>query len=76
MSAVETLAGPDELKTRLRDTWMTGDYGRFSRYMERDAEAFFRRLPINPRRAVARRGMRSGAAIADCGESRSACDRL
>ena len=48
MSAVETLAGLDELKTRLRDTWMTGDYGRFSRYMERDAEAFYRRLPINP----------------------------
>jgi len=36
------------LKTRLRDTWMTGDYGRFSRYMERDAEAFYRRLPIKP----------------------------
>ena len=27
---------------------MTGDYGRFSRYMERDAEAFYRRLPIEP----------------------------
>jgi SAM-dependent methyltransferase len=48
MSAVETLAGLDELKTRLRATWMTGDYGRFSRYMERDAEAFYRRLPIKP----------------------------
>jgi SAM-dependent methyltransferase len=35
-----------EIKTRLLDTWMTGDYGRFSRYMERDAEAFYRRLPI------------------------------
>ena len=48
MSAIGTLAGVDELKTRLRDTWMTGDYGRFCRYMERDAEAFYRRLPINP----------------------------
>jgi SAM-dependent methyltransferase len=48
MTAVETLGALDELKTRLRDTWMTGDYGRFSRYMERDAEAFYRRLPINP----------------------------
>ena len=38
----------DELKTRLRNTWTTGDYGRFSRYMERDAEAFYRRLPIKP----------------------------
>ena len=48
MTVLEKQAGLDELKTRLRDTWMTGDYGRFSRYMERDAEAFYRRLPINP----------------------------
>ncbi len=48
MSVPETQTGVDELKTRLRDTWMTGDYGRFSRYMERDAEAFYRRLPIKP----------------------------
>src|SRR5690349_22482367 len=27
---------------------MTGDYGRFSRYMERDAEAFYGRLPGKP----------------------------
>jgi SAM-dependent methyltransferase len=48
MSVLEKQAGLDELKTRLRDTWMTGDYGRFSRYMERDAEAFYRSLPIKP----------------------------
>ncbi len=48
MSVLEKQIGLDELKTRLRDTWMTGDYGRFSRYMERDAEAFYRRLPIKP----------------------------
>ena len=48
MSATGIQAGPDELKARLRNTWMTGDYGRFSRYMERDAEAFYRRLPIKP----------------------------
>jgi len=48
MSVLERQTRLDELKTRLRDTWMTGDYGRFSRYMERDAEAFFRRLPIKP----------------------------
>ncbi len=46
MSVLEKQTGLDELKTRLRDTWMTGDYGRFCRYMERDAEAFYRRLPI------------------------------
>ncbi len=48
MSVLEKHTGVDELKTRLRGTWMTGDYGRFSRYMERDAEAFYRRLPIQP----------------------------
>ena len=48
MGALETQDRVDELKTRLRNTWMTGDYGRFSRYMERDAEAFYRRLPIQP----------------------------
>ena len=48
MSVLEGQTGLNELKIRLRDTWMTGDYGRFSRYMERDAEAFYRRLPIKP----------------------------
>jgi SAM-dependent methyltransferase len=48
MTVVEKQTGLDELKTRLRNTWMTGDYGRFSRYMERDAKAFYRRLPIKP----------------------------
>ena len=38
----------DELKTRLKTTWMTGDYDLFSRYMERDAEQFFRRLGVTP----------------------------
>jgi SAM-dependent methyltransferase len=46
MNVLEKQTGLDELKIRLRNTWMTGDYGRFSRYMERDAEAFYRRLPI------------------------------
>ncbi len=48
MTVLEKETGVSALKTRLRDTWMTGDYGRFSRYMERDAEAFYRRLPITP----------------------------
>jgi len=48
MSVLEKQTESDQLKTRLRNTWMTGDYGRFSRYMERDAEAFYRRLPIEP----------------------------
>src|SRR5579872_6094466 len=48
MTVLARSTGLDELKTQLRNTWMTGDYGRFSRYMERDAEAFYRRLPIKP----------------------------
>jgi len=36
----------DQLKSRLKATWMTGDYDLFSRFMEKDAEQFFRRLGI------------------------------
>jgi len=37
-----------QLKTRLKTTWMTGDYDRFSRFMEKDAERFFLRLGVTP----------------------------
>ena len=45
-----------ELKTRLKATWMTGDYDRFSRYMERGAEQFYQRL-----------GVKAGARLLDVG---------
>jgi SAM-dependent methyltransferase len=38
----------DQLKIRLKTIWMTGDYDLFSRYLEKDAERFFRRLNITP----------------------------
>src|SRR4029450_7547242 len=38
----------EQLKTRLKTTWMTGDYDLFSRFMEKDAEVFFKRLGIKP----------------------------
>jgi SAM-dependent methyltransferase len=38
----------EQLKTRLKATWMTGDYNLFSRYMEEDAALFYRRLGITP----------------------------
>ncbi len=38
----------DKLKIRLRKTWMTGDYDLFSRFMEKGAELFFRRLGVTP----------------------------
>lgn len=37
-----------DLKRRLKATWMAGDYDRFSRYMESDAEQFFLRLRLQP----------------------------
>ena len=37
-----------QLKTRLKATWMTGDYDLFSRYMEKGSERFFRRLHFAP----------------------------
>ena len=43
-----TSADFDQLKTRLKSTWMTGDYDVFARYMEKDAEAFYQRLGIKP----------------------------
>src|SRR5512135_2847289 len=46
----------DELKTRLKATWMTGDYDLFSRFMEKDAEQFFQRL-----------GVRRGTRLLDVG---------
>ena len=52
MSAIakETQTNTDfeQLKTRLKTTWMTGDYDSFSRYMQKDAEAFFQRLGVKP----------------------------
>jgi ubiquinone/menaquinone biosynthesis C-methylase UbiE len=37
----------DQLKTRLKATWMAGDYDIFSRYLETDARLFFRRLGVS-----------------------------
>src|SRR4051812_10196064 len=44
----ETTEEFDQLKTRLKMTWMTGDYDPFSRFMEKDADQFFRRLGVTP----------------------------
>src|SRR5436190_10103847 len=37
-----------QLKSRLKTTWMTGDYDLFSRFMQKDAELFFQRLGVKP----------------------------
>ena len=36
------------LKSRLRRIWNAGDYDRISRYMQIEAEGFYRRLPVPP----------------------------
>ncbi len=38
--------GMDDLKKRLKETWMAGDYDRFSRYMEQGARTFYEQLDI------------------------------
>ena len=38
----------DQIKNRLKTTWMAGDYDLFSRFMEKDAEVFYRRLGVAP----------------------------
>jgi ubiquinone/menaquinone biosynthesis C-methylase UbiE len=38
----------DQLKTRLKATWMTGDYDVFARYMEPDAQLFYKHIGVQP----------------------------
>jgi hypothetical protein len=41
MSTTTTILEIDGLKARLKETWMAGDYDRFSRYMEQGARIFW-----------------------------------
>jgi len=38
----------EQLKNKLKLTWMSGDYDIFSRFMEKDAEKFYRQLNVVP----------------------------
>ena len=38
----------EALKTRLKATWMSGDYGHFAKYLESGALEFLSRIPIEP----------------------------
>jgi len=38
----------ESLKTRLKATWMAGDYGQFAKYLEPGALEFLARIPIKP----------------------------
>ena len=46
--ATATLLELGELKSRLKNTWMAGDYDRFSRYMEQHASEFYEQLNVPP----------------------------
>jgi ubiquinone/menaquinone biosynthesis C-methylase UbiE len=49
-AASPTTQSPEmvQLKTRLKSIWMTGNYDVFSRYMEPDAQLFYRRIGVQP----------------------------
>src|SRR5947208_2003655 len=46
MSTTTTEPEIDGLKARLRETWMAGDYDRFSRHMEQGARIFYEQLDV------------------------------
>lgn len=46
MSSIATAQEMDTLKTRLKETWIAGDYDRFSRFMEQGARVFYEQLDI------------------------------
>ena len=46
MSTIATAPEVEGLKARLKDTWMAGDYDRFSRYMEQGARIFYEQLDL------------------------------
>ena len=48
MSTLTLAPDIESLKSRLRTTWMAGDYDRFSRFMENDARSFYERLDVPP----------------------------
>jgi SAM-dependent methyltransferase len=48
MSTLTLAPDIESLKSRLRTTWMAGDYDCFSRFMENDARSFYERLDVPP----------------------------
>lgn len=48
MSTSALSSEADSLKARLKQTWMAGDYDRFSRYLEGGAREFYERLAVPP----------------------------
>lgn len=73
----QTTADFNQLKTRLKTIWMSGDYDTFSRFLEKDAERFFERLGIKPGTRLLDVGCGSGQLAriaAKAGAQVSGCD--
>src|SRR5438309_3271614 len=47
MSTTATTPETEGLKARLKETWMAGDYDRFSRHMEQGARIFYEQLDVS-----------------------------
>jgi SAM-dependent methyltransferase len=45
-TAANATAEFDQLKSKLKVTWMTGDYDKFCRYMQRGAELFYEQIQV------------------------------
>jgi len=75
MSTTTTAVEIDGLKTRLKETWMAGDYDRFSRYMEQGARIFYEQLDIPAGMPAARCRLRLGSGSAMGGTGWSECYR-
>ena len=69
----------EELKAKLKVTWMTGNYDLFSRFMENDAVLFFRRLGVGKGTRLLDVGCGSGQLAliaARAGAVVTGCDQL
>lgn len=48
MESTSQISEMDALKTKLRATWISGDFGQIARFYEDEAEAFVKRLGLKP----------------------------
>src|SRR5579862_5686892 len=84
-AASPTVNAMHQLKAGLKTTWMTGNYDVFSRYMEPDAQLFFRRIGVEGRQQfldvgcgagqLALIAARAGARVTGCDISTNWLDR-
>jgi len=77
VSATTANRETEELKSRLKSTWMMGDYGLFARHLRKGAEQFFERLKVRPGTRLLDVGCGAGQLAliaAKAGANVTACD--